>query len=285
MKVLAMVALLTLVGLAGCSSNDNGPATHTCRDGGVVDLGPEPRAEGFNPETICYERVPPTVRLGASSYTVGVYRTLSIGWTVENGTVPEGHTMLTSIRLSHHSMAVDNLTGPDGYGVKELLRVEHQNLPGSFNLTTAADDFSDATLVGTRYLRAYATIQGEGVHAKDFWSDEIAINITGVQPTGTTHTIVHGPGGFQGRLTPAAVSAKLGDAIVFQNADVVSHLFTQISKPACAAQASATMLQAGVPAPTTGPSPPLLLMCPGEYVFETDDAPTKLTVAITASLD
>lgn len=282
MKVLAAVALLAMLTLAGCGGKTPTPVTFTCPDGKLITLT---GGVTDGPAATSQCPVAPTVHLGAASYTVGVYHSIPITWTVLNGTHPGGHTMLTTVRLSHHPMAVSDLTGPDSYGIEELpgIRMEHQPLPKSFNLTTAAGTFT-SSLVGIRYLRAYATILADDLPSQDYWSEEVTINITPVQPTGVTHTLKHGQGASQGGFSTLSPSAKLGDAITFENDDVIQHTFSEKQKPACALPENAVTLAAGVPTVTKGPTPGWVMTCPGSYTFDVDDQPAHLTLTVDVNV-
>ncbi|MES2153720.1 MAG: hypothetical protein V4510_01130 [bacterium] len=277
MKILAALALLVAVTFAGCSSTktDDTPACpdiHAVTNSTVFPAG-------------CPMPVAPSIHLGASSYTVAVFGSLPITWSIANGTHSGGHAMIAIAKLSHHSVPTAELAGPGTYGVKDLAGGEvHQNLPQSFNYTSPAGAFTK-DLIGTRYMRIYAQIRADDLPLRDYWSDEVTVTVTPVQPTNVVRTIIHGAGGFQGGLTPPSpVSANLGDTLVFENDDAMAHTFTLVSHPSCAPLVNPVALAAGVPSHTSGPSPGIFLDCPGDYKFDSDDQPTKLSTTITVNL-
>lgn len=292
--LVALLALLSLL-LAGCGG-PNGETTTTtdgtttCPDGFVPSLHDAPHGSGTHDHGApaadpCegHRPTPPAVLLGARNYTVQVYGALDVTWTADAGSHADGHSMLMVVRLSHHSVPDSELAGLDSYGLpdREVGRAEHQDLPGAFGATSPAGTFTP-DLVGTRYLRVYAQIRhADNMNDTEYWSEEVPVNVTAVQPTGVVHTITHGLGGPQGGLTPATVTAVLGDAVSFANEDVLPHTFTNTQKPACAAPIPEITVQGSVPS-ASAPSPPLVLLCPGPYVFESDDV-DPLSVTINAA--
>jgi hypothetical protein len=274
-KIWALAGALVLLALAGCGGTKD--TTYTCADGLVIDTATlaGSDAPGFDPETACPKPVPPAVHLGAASYTVAIYRSLAFAWQVDAGNYTGGHTMLTSIRLSHHHVDVasgTNGTAPEAYG-RELVRLEHQNLPYAFNATTPAGTF---TFTGNYYLRAYATVHGDGLPEGNYWSDEVPINVTDVQPTGTTVTVTHKVGDFQGGLDFTTANVRIGDNLVFRNDDVRDHTFHLESAPK-----NATFDDAAVA--SMAASGPLFIKVPGTYVWKTDDI-MPLTLTVNASV-
>lgn len=283
MKTVALLLTLGLL-LAGCSGN--GGESSTTAGPSCANAGPN-HGDGHNHASHAAgcdgnrTLAPPSVRLDTAPASVQVYRSINVTWTILPGEYTKGHSMLSKVMLSHHSVPTSELVGPDSYGVKEIGRTEHADLADgtgkTVTVTSPAGTFSP-DLQGTRYIRVYAQIRAEGLEDKDYWSDEVAINVTAVQPTGVTHTVTHGAGGFQGGLDPDEVNARLGDALSFANEDVVEHTFTLASGPAGCPFAP-IKVPAGVPT-AAPPSTPVLLLCPGSFSFETDDVPTMLTVAI-----
>lgn len=287
MKTVVLLLTLGLL-LAGCSGGGGGSSTTT---GGSCPSSGMGHSDGHHehPSSGCVgnqTRAPPTVRLDSAPTSVELYKSINVTWTILPGGYTKGHSMLAMVMLSHHSVPDRELMGPDSYGVKEIGRTEHAELEDgtgkTVTVTSPAGTFTP-DLQGTRYLRVYAQIRAEGIEDKDYWSDEVAINITAVQPTGVTHTVTHGVGGFQGKLDPAIVTARLGDTLSFANDDVVEHTFTLASGPAsCTLSTTTVEVPAAVPE-AAPPSTPIPLVCPGSYSFETDDVPTKLTVAVNVS--
>jgi len=268
MKAAALLACLLVALLAGCGSKTPDVQTKVCPDGKTVTA--TSNAADGQPVFPCAPPTPPSIRLGATSYTVAVYHSIPITWTITPGNHTGGHAMIATAKLSHHSVPTSELGGPGTYGVKDLGGGEvHQNLPQSFNYTTPAGAFTQ-DLVGTRYLRVYAQIRADDLPLGDYWSDEVVVNVTPIQPTGKTWTLVHGKGDSQGGMTPNTVSAKLGDGISFQNDDVVDHKFTETARPACAAPVDVQTVKGSLPTAST-PSTPFLVLCPGTYSFQTDD--------------
>lgn len=270
---LAVLALAALA-LSGCSGGDGGHTSltdFTCPDGSIVTAAQQEadeahHADTFDPLTLC--PIPPQVLLQGLPATLGAYRNAAFTWVVDPGSVTAGHSMLTSIRYGDASVAT--VGAVEDYA-NELVKKEHQDLPVTFkgNLTF--------TQAGTVYLRAYAQVQGENYARRDVWSDEVAIEILPVTPTGTVHTVTHATGLTLGEVTPAEpVDAVLGDAVQFNNEDLASHTLTLASGPKGAPCAEIT-------AGATETSAACVLDVPGTYSWRTDDQQPK-TVEIRVAV-
>lgn len=262
---LAVLALATLA-LSGCSDDGGGHTSltdFTCPDGSIITAAQQEAHEAhhedtFDAATLC--PVPPQVLLQDLPATLGAYRNAAFTWVVDPGSVPDGHSMLTSIRYGNTS--VTTVGAVEDYA-SELVKKEHQDLPVTFkgNLTF--------TQAGTVYLRAYAQVQGENYARRDVWSDEVAIEILPVTPTGTVHTITHAAGLTLGEVTPTEpVDAVLGDAVQFDNQDLASHTLTLTAGPK---GAPCTEITAGA----GETSATCVLDVPGTYTWRTDDQQPK----------
>lgn len=267
---LSMLALVTLA-LAGCSggSDHQGLDDVACPDGTLVkgsdleDLDGHHDAD-FDATEAC--PTPPQVTLSGLPATLQVYGTSSFNWTVDPGSVAHGHSMLTAIRYSMTSVP-DASASLDNYS-KEAVKKEHQDLPVALrgNLTF--------NVPGMIYLRAYAQVQGDGYERRDVWSPEVALEILPVQPTGVTHTVTHAMGPL-GELDPNSLTIDLGDAVVFENADLVEHTLTADGGPA--GSVACSMTAAG----NNGVSDPCIFVVPGSYSYTSDDVQSKrLTVNV-----
>lgn len=267
--LLAAVALATLA-LAGCSGggDHSGAQDFTCADGSVVPAATIEAADdhhdaAFDPATLC--PVPPQVTLTGLPASLQVYGTSSFEWSVNPGSVLHGHSMLTAIRYSMSSVP-DGQATLDTYS-KEVLKKEHQDLPVSFrgNLTF--------NVPGPIYLRAYAQVQGDGYDRRDVWSPEVMLEILPVQPTGVVATVVHAVGPIGG-LDPNDIQLNLGDALVFQNDDLLAHDLTATSGPAGSVACDLAAAAGDV-------SEPCVFIVPGSYTFTTDDVqPKSVTVSV-----
>lgn len=258
----ALLPLLALasVALAGCSDGDSHGHTVTCDDGTEVDYAEEDHhGEDFDPMSLC---APPPLVLTFSGVpeSLMVYRSAALSWGMELGGRESAHSMLTSLRVATASKNVTAADGPDAYG-SELLKREHQDLPFAYEAPVVFDT------PGTYYLRTYAVVSGE-----HHWSPEARVEVTPVQPTGTAHTVTHAPGDFLGGVSPTAVQMALGDALVFQNDDLLGHVFTFTSGPASVAEVAVAAQSA---------SDPVLLPAPGTYEVSTDDFQSaRITITV-----
>lgn len=275
MRVLLVAVLLLGVALAGCSSSKNLNEVYTCKGSGhKVDLSTVTGsgAKDFNKESACPALVKPHVDFTPPAGAVA-YHPVKFTWTVSAGNYTGGHTMLTSIRMSHHPIGLANLTKPDDYGI-ELAKVAHQDLPA-----IGAGSYNGFTAPATVYLRAYATIRSNELPDADYWSPEYAFTIAPVAPTGNVTLVTHpaGPavGGQGGTLDKTTVKLALGDAISFKNLDAIPHTFTFATGP--------VKLDA-VTVAADGTSPNLVLTVPGTYSVHTDDKPTEQTLTLNVEL-
>ncbi len=272
----AFVATLALASLAvsGCSG-DGGHASRTdftCPDGSIITAARQEtdsthHEAAFDPATLC--PIAPRVLLQGLPATLGAYRSAAFTWAVDPGSVAHGHSLLTSIRYGNTSVAT--VGAVEDYA-SELVKREHQDLPVTFkgNLT-----FTQAGMV---YLRAYAQVQGETYARRDVWSDEVAIAIQPVAPTGTVHTVTHAAGLLLGEVTPAEpLDALLGDAVQFDNQDVTSHALTLSDGPK-----GASCIEITADAGQT--SAACVLEVPGTYTWQTDDEqPKTVEMRVTVS--
>lgn len=272
MRNLVLAALLSAaLALAGCTDDGGGPEYEavTCPDGTVLtpeqveaamenhsmdghDHGAMAGA-GNATESVADQvcPVPPSVSLEGIPASLQAFRSAPFRWSLDMGSLDHAHSMLTSIRWGDRSVPERDLTNVNKYP-NELIKREHQDLPVSYqgNLTFAK--------VGTVYLRAYAQIQGA-----DYWSEEVALNVTPVPPTGTVHDVTHGPGDFLSPPDPAEVSAVLGDAVRLVNEDPVA--------PRTCSFSSGPSAVNPLSAPAGGASEPVLLVVPGVYEFTCDE--------------
>lgn len=275
-KALLSASLLLALALAGCQDKGAGHAAEpvTCPDGTVLsaedienltaEQGTDHHAGGFDATALC--PVEPSVTLEGIPASLQAFTQATFQWSVAGGSIKGAHSMLTSIRYSMASVPDSGLTEVGKYP-SELIKREHQALPVAYNGTLS---FAKPGVV---YLRAYATVQGEGVPAADYWSDEVALEVTEVEPTGTVHTIVKGPGDFLSAPSPATTSALLGDAIELDNQEPVPRTCSFKGGPAQVEALSA----AG-----QARSNQVLLLVPGAYEFSCDTAqPTGFAVNVS----
>jgi hypothetical protein len=272
------VTMLVAMALAGCSGGggggDDGPIT--CPDGRVVEPEEHAHEDGMEHNGSDHDEsegiaadpcfIEPTVTLEGLPADLPAFARDTFTWTIDNGTVPAGHSMLTSFRYANESADESMLAGPDSWGT-ELVKFEHNNLPVSFDGTIF---FSTA---GTYYLRAYAEVRGTGYSSNDFWSEEFMLNVTPVLPTGVVVEITHGPGPFvvdslpAGELSQTEADLALGDAVQFHNEHLQARDYA-LAGPAC--PVSALEIPAGSPG-DAGSSEQLLFIRPGSCTVETDD--------------
>jgi plastocyanin len=252
-QALLPAALLFALALAGCSGKDKDADLQpvTCPDGTVLtseqlEAFPDHHEAGFNATAHC--PVPPAVSLQGIPASLGAFRSAAFSWTLDNGTVQHAHSMLTSIRWSERSIPDADLTNVNKYP-SELVKREHQNLPVTYqgNMT-----FSK---VGKVYLRAYMEVSG-----KDYWSPEVAVNITPVVPTGTVKEVDVALGGA---VTPEMVDIVLGDAVQLKNDDLVAHTCSFDSGPASTAPFTAEGMGAT--------SDAVVFVAPQVYSYACDD--------------
>jgi hypothetical protein len=281
-KLFAAWAVLAALSLAGCSGDDDGhhhAEAVTCPDGTVmsaeeVEQAMEEHKAGEHDHhhmesadngtgdiaaQVCI--VPPSVTLEGLPATLQAFKQASFRWSLDNGSIAHAHSMLTSIRYSPTSVPDSDLTEVTKYP-SELIKREHQNLPVAYSGNLS---FSK---VGTVYIRAYAEIQGE-----PYWSDEVMLQVTEVAPTGTVHTVTHGPGLFASPVTPSSVSAVLGDAVQLDNQDAVPYTCSFDKGPAQVDALTAESMQM---------SNIVLLVVPGSYTFVCDEPvqPSGFTVDV-----
>lgn len=258
-KALPTVAVLAMLALAGCGDKHDAAEPVACPDGTMLTAEQVEALEGhhdagFNATAAC--PVPPKVLLSGVPASLQAFKPGPFSWTVDNGSIPHGHSMLTSIRYSTTSVATSGLKAMEDYP-KELIKREHQDLPVTFrgNLT-----FSDT---GVYFLRAYAQVQGEGHERRDVWSDEVVLNVTAVAPTGTVHDFTIPPlAGPGGGVDPAEKIVVLGDAIrvVNEDADPRGHSCVRTSGPA----------ETSPVGDGEGAQESIVMVVPGTYEYECD---------------
>lgn len=264
-KAMLSLAVLFALALAGCGEKHDEVEPVTCPDGTVlaaqdIETMPDHHHGGFNATAGC--PVAPSVRLEGVPASLPSYQAGAFSWTLDNGTMQHAHSMLTSIRYSESSVPDAELTEVSKYP-SELIKREHQNLPITYrgNLTFGK--------VGTVYLRAYMEVSG-----KDYWSDEVALEVTPVQPTGTVveFTIPTGAG-VAGDVSPAEAIVKLGDAVAVVNEDVAPRTCTRSSGPA-----ETAALGDG-----EGAAASYVMVVPGTYEYSCDTLqPTGFKVIVAA---
>ncbi len=245
--------LLAAVALAGCA--DDAPHNHgvilTCSDGTVLDSGnfTDHHADNFTLQDHCPKADPPaiSVMLGLSNLSPFTYEPVAATWDI-TPLLPEGHSMLTELRVS--DQPGDNLTTPDSFG-DVVDKREHQNTPASFE----AEWVPKAP--GTYYLRAYAENQGD-----HFWSQPTQVEVLPVEPTGVTHTITISAGGPAASVEPAALSMTIGDAVVWQNDDLLDRHIISTSGPG---EFDTGAIGRGAA------SEPIVLLAPGFYEYSSQD--------------
>ena len=264
-KALLSLAVVAVLALAGCGEKHEAVEPVTCPDGTVlgaeqIEAMPEHHHGSFNATAGC--PVAPSVRLEGVPASLASYRAGSFSWTLDNGTMVHAHSMLTSIRYSETSVADADLTEIGKYP-SELIKREHQNLPITYrgNLTFGK--------VGTVYLRAYMEVSG-----KDYWSDEVALEVTPVQPTGTVVEFTIPPAaGVAGEVTPAEAILALGDAIKVVNEDVQARGCTRTSGPA----------ETSSIGDREGDAESWVMVVPGTYEYSCDTVqPTGFKVIVNA---
>lgn len=246
------VALLAALALAGCGDKHEGLQPVTCPDGTVLsgdDLEGMPghHGEGFDAAARC--PVKPSVRLEGVPASLPAFKAGSFTWTLDNGSVHHAHSMLTSIRYSPASVPDADLTDVKKYP-SELIKREHQDLPVTYrgNLT-----FSQ---VGKVYLRAYMEVAGV-----DYWSPEVAVDVTPVVPTGKVVDFRIPPGaGVAGEVEPAEAIVALGDAIRVVNEDVQPRSCTRTSGP----------VETAPVGDGEGAQESIVMAAPGTYEFSCD---------------
>lgn len=252
-KALLSAAVLFALAFAGCSGKDKDADLQpvTCPDGTVLtsemlEAMPEHHEAGFNATAHC--PVKPSVTLEGIPASLGAFRTAPFSWKLDNGTVDHAHSMLTSIRYGDRSVPEADLTSVNKYP-SELIKREHQNLPVAYqgNLT-----FSK---VGKVYLRAYMEVAGVA-----YWSPEVVLEVTPVQPTGKVVQVDQALGG---QVTPDVVDIVLGDAVQLKNDDLVAHTCSFQSGPAATSPFSAE----GV----GGMSEAVVFVAPQTYEYKCDD--------------
>lgn len=267
-QALLLAALLTALALAGCSGKDKDADLQpvTCPDGTVLtaeqlEAMPEHHEAGFNATAHC--PVKPSVSLQGIPASLGAFRSAAFSWSLDNGTVEHAHSMLTSIRWSDRSVPDMDLTNVNKYP-SELVKREHQNLPVTYQGNLS---FSK---VGKVYLRAYMEVSGA-----DYWSKEVALNVTPVQPTGTVVQFTHPAGQGAQDISPTAADAVLGDAIQVVNEDLAAHKCAFESGPASTPELDAEM-QAS--------SNAVVLPAPGVYTFKCDGLVAQKTFSVNVKL-
>lgn len=261
-KALLSLAVVAVLALAGCGEKHDEVEPVVCPDGTTlaaedIEAMPEHHHGGFNATGHC--PVAPSVSLIGVPASLQSYKSGAFSWTLDNGSVPHAHSMLTSIRYSEASVADADLTAITKYP-SELIKREHQDLPITYkgNLTFGK--------VGKVYLRAYMEVSG-----KDYWSDEVVLEVTPVQPTGKVHEFTIPPAaGVAGDVTPAEAIVVLGDAIRVVNEDpLFPHSCARTSGPA----ETATLGNG------EGDAESFVIIVPGTYEFECDTLqPTSFKV-------
>jgi plastocyanin len=262
MRILAgAVALLFL--MAGCMGS--GGNKFTCEDGSVVDLSTvEGRdVEGFDAQRdACTQLVPPSVVIVDMTPQIEAYHFGNVTWAVINGTAAGGHSMLNVVRFSHHPISeaqMAQLTDPEAYGIVEMGKAEHQNLPAQLS-----SKFTYVT-PGTYYVRAVARIYDDAHNETIYWSPEVEVKVIPVQTTTEVTTITHAPGNAAGEITPSDVTLNLGDGVLFKNDDLTPHTFTFTATPVNGTKNPVTVA-------SMTSSTAIHFTVPGEYTVTTDDA-------------
>jgi plastocyanin len=252
-KALLSSVVLVALALAGCGEDHDSVQPVTCPDGTVlsgedIEGHPDHHSEGFDPAKGC--PVKPSVTLSGVPATLQAFKAGAFSWTLDNGSFEHAHSMLTSIRYAEASVPDAELTATTKYPA-ELIKREHQDLPITYkgNMT-----FSK---VGKVYLRAYMEVAG-----KDYWSPEVALEVTPVVPTGKVVDFEQGMGDFAAPVAPAEQIVVLGDAIRLVNADVREHTCTWLSGPVSVGP---------LVAPADGESEAFVMEVPGTYEFGCDD--------------
>ncbi|MEA3143529.1 MAG: hypothetical protein QOG31_853 [Thermoplasmata archaeon] len=273
MRTVALLAV-ALLALAGCSSK-SGPDNYTCKaTGKVIDLAQVEGSgkAGFDPESACPAPLPPSVAFAAMPASMTAYFPAIAAWQVSSGNYTSGHSMLTQIRWSHHTIALDQLHKPDDYGTLAA-QYAHQDLPGRFDAKLKFET------PGAYFVRAYAQVRGDGLADTDYWSPEVQLTVSPVGATGKVTQVDHGVGpvGAVGKLTATQASFALGDALVLGNQDAVPHTFSF----------SGVCKHDPVTVPAQGgKSDPIVMVVPGSCKVATDDTggPQTLTVNVAEPL-
>lgn len=277
MRAVALLAV-ALLALAGCSGK-SGPSTYTClRTGQAIDLSQVPGSDedGFDPESACPAPAPPSVVFAEAPTALQAYFPGRVSWAVSAGNYSSGHSMLTQVMWSRQPVAAEQLQGPATYSTNPPLAMyAHQDVPGRF------DGKVKFEAPGTYYLRAYAQVRGDGLDDGDYWSPEVKLVVAPVAATGKATDVTRAAGpavaGQAGALSPAAVSASLGDAIVLVNQDLVEHVFS--FSGAC--RHADVRLAAAAGGDVR--SDPIVMAVPGSCVVQTDDPqPQRATVSVAA---
>ncbi|HJQ93628.1 MAG TPA: hypothetical protein VJ874_05015 [Candidatus Thermoplasmatota archaeon] len=264
-KALLPLAAMVALALAGCGEDHPEVEPVACPDGTTlgaeeIESHHEHHAEGFNATGLC--PVAPSVTLVGVPASLRSYQAGSFSWTLDNGTLQHAHSMLTSIRYSEASVPDADLTEITKYP-SELIKREHQDLPVTYrgNLTFGK--------VGTVYLRAYMEVSGV-----DYWSDEVVLEVTPVQPTGTIVDFTIPPAaGVAGDVDPAEAIVVLGDAIRVVNEDAVPRTCTRTAGP----------VETAPLGDGEGASESILLVVPGTYEYQCDTLqPTTFKVIANA---
>ncbi len=267
-NVLLTVAMLAVLALAGCGDKHDGVDPVTCPDGTLLTAEDLEALDGhhdagFNGTNSC--PVPPKVLLVGVPASLSAFKPGAFSWTIDNGSIPEGHSMLTSIRYSTTSVATSALKAMEDYP-SELIKREHQNLPVTFrgNLT-----FSNT---GVYFLRAYAQVQGAGHERRDVWSDEVRLEVVPVAPTGkVVDFTIPQAAGVAGEVDPAEAIVVLGDAIRIVNEDLQPRSCVRTSGPA----ETSPVGDAG------GAEESIVMVVPGTYEYECDTLqPTTFKVIV-----
>lgn len=258
MRKALLIALLAMLVLSGCSAKgkDKAPAAVTCPDGTVLTPDQIKALEGygtpgFNATKAC--PVKPSVKFTTMPSSIQVFKSAPFGWTLDAGTATPAHSMLTSIRWNDRSIPDQDLTNINKYPY-ELVKKEHQNLPITYqgNMT-----FVKAEKV---YVRAYMEQAGN-----DFWSKEVAINITPVVPSGKVTPITIDQTGAPDN---DAVSIVLGDAVQINSSFPPGITCDRTSGPE---QGPVTSFKAdmAIPSPTTSNS--IVYTAPDVYQYKCTD--------------
>ncbi|MFA5945244.1 MAG: hypothetical protein WC876_12370, partial [Candidatus Thermoplasmatota archaeon] len=130
-KALLPLALMTALAFAGCTGDDHGSIEPvTCPDGTVlsveaIEAFADHHEAGFNATSHC--PVKPSVRLEGVPASLQAFKAGPFSWTLDNGSVPHAHSMLTSIRYATASVADADLTAITKYP-SELIKREHQDI-------------------------------------------------------------------------------------------------------------------------------------------------------------
>lgn len=261
-SLLAALPLLALV-LAGCSGGDSDHGHMvTCNDGSEIDYSQDDRHhdDTFDPSGLC---APPPLELTLAGVpaTMVAYDTATVAFQLPLGGRERGHSMDNQVRASTAPGAPGPADGPGSYG-EQVGRREHQDLPVAFDAAFMP------TGPGTYYLRGVAEVDGSYI-----WSEESVVEVLPVTASGTQVSVGYEAGGLLGPLAPAQTDARLGDELVFQNDDVVEHVFTFSSGPWSG-------LSVTVPAGAT--SEPILLDVPAVHEVTGDDLPdpTRVTIRV-----